>query len=154
MTAPAPAQVVSAPQFFLQAMHLPPIGFSELGSVTSKVGSVEYIYNDARGNTHHTKQFGKTEPPTVTLKAALDKTSANQLLLWHNMARAGDKSVRGDALLTLNDASGGQDNKIVYVLENAWCAEVMITGMKAGDNSVVSIEVKITCEKITTAAPK
>lgn len=144
-------QVISAARFYLQFLNLPPLAFSELGGITSKVSAQEYIYNDFQGNTIHTKQYGKTEPPTITLKRALDLDGNAKLLGWHAMARIGDPKGRGDGTLTVMDAAGGQS--IVYTLHNAWCSELTITSMKAGDSAVAMIECKITCEEIKVPKP-
>ncbi|WP_410574431.1 phage tail protein [Amycolatopsis sp. cmx-4-61] len=144
-------QVVSAARFYLQFANLAPLAFSELGGITSKVGSQEYIYNDFQGNTIHTKQYGKTDPPIVTLKRALDADGNAKLLGWHALARVGDPKGRGDGTLTVLDASGSQS--IVYTLHNAWCSELTVTSMRAGDNQVAMIEIRITCEEIKVPPP-
>lgn len=142
------AQVISAPRFYLWFANLGTIAFSELSGITSKVASQEYIFNDDKGTTFHTKQFGKTEPPTITLKRGLDKGGNEALLKWHAMARVGNPLARGDGSLTVMDAAGNEENKIVYILEGAWCSELVVSGMKAGDSSIATIECKITCEAI------
>lgn len=153
MTATTQDQVVSAARFYLSFHNLGTIAFSELGGISSKVTSQEYIYNDDKGNTIHTKQFGKTEPPTVTLKRGLDAAGNAKLMVWHGMAREGKAAARGDGTLTVMNAAGGEP--IVYTLQNAWLSEITISGMKAGDSAVAMIECKITCENIVvTAATK
>lgn len=141
-------QVVSAARFIIELTNLGRIAFSELGGITSKVASQEYIYNNANGETFHTKQFGKTEPPTITLKRGLDLDGNNRLLAWHLMARNGDPTARGDGFLIVMDASKSAP-EIKYNLINAWCSELVISGIKAGDSAVATIECKITCEQIT-----
>lgn len=144
-------QVVSAARFYLTFTNLGTIAFSELGGISSKVGALEYIFNDDKGNTIHTKQFGKTEPPTITLKRGLDSAGNNKLMAWHAMARQGLAAARGDGTLTVMDASGAEP--IVYTLQNAWCSEIQVSGMKAGDSAVATIEIKITCEHIVVTPP-
>lgn len=140
-------QVVSAARFYINAPGYGQIALSEISGINSKVGSTEYIYNDERGNTHHTKQFGKTEPPVVTVKRALDLDGNNALLAWHAGARAGEKNaVVPHASLNIMPASGS--NPIEYILENAWVSELNISPMKAGDGQVTMIEAKISCENI------
>jgi len=150
-TATTQNQVVSAARFYLTFTNLGTIAFSELGGIASKVGSQEYIFNDDKGITVHTKQFGKTEPPTISLKRGLDAAGNAKLMAWHAMARQGLPSARGDGTLTVMDASGAEP--IVYTLENAWCSEITISGMKAGDSTVATIECKITCENIVVTPP-
>ncbi len=144
-------QVVTAARFYLSFTNLGTIAFSELQGISSKVASQEYIYNDDKGNTIHTKQFGKTEPPTVTLKRGLDAAGNAKLMAWHAMARVGDPQARGDGTLTVMDTSGKES--IVYSLHNAWCSELQVSGMKAGDSAVATIECKVTCESIAVAPP-
>jgi phage tail-like protein len=150
-TASTQPQVVTAARFYLNFTNLGSIAFSELQGITSKVAVQEYIYNDDRGQTIHTKQFGKTEPPTVSLKRGLDAPGNAALMAWHAMARAGDPTARGDGTLTVMDASGQES--IVYSLHNAWCSELVISGMKAGDSAVATIECKVTCEHIVVTPP-
>jgi phage tail-like protein len=150
-TATTQPQVVSAARFYLNFTNLGTIAFSELQGISSKVAPQEYIYNDDKGNTIHTKQFGKTDPPVVTLKRGLDAAGNAKLMAWHALARVGDPSARGDGTLTIMDASG-QDS-IVYSLHNAWCSELQVSSMKAGDSAVATIEVKVTCESIAVTPP-
>jgi phage tail-like protein len=141
-------QVVSAARFVIEfSQPMGQIAFSELAGISSKVGSQEYIYNDDQGNTIHTKQFGKTEPPTVTLKRGLDSEGSKLIMNWHKVARNGDQSARQDGKLKVMGGDG--KNQVIYLLHNAWCSEVTISGMKAGSSDVATIEVKLTCEEIT-----
>jgi phage tail-like protein len=143
-------QVVTAARFYVEMNIIGRIAFSELGGISSKVVSQEYIFNDTSGETVHTKQFGKTEPPTITLKRGLDFEGNNKLLAWHLMARNGDPNARGDGFLIVMDASKSAP-EIKYHLHHAWCSEILISGMKAGESTVATIECKITCEQITGA---
>jgi phage tail-like protein len=146
-------QVITAARFIVDfpGQQIGRIAFSELGGISTKVVSQEYIYNDSEGKTVHTKQYGKTEPPTITLKRGLDAEGNGKLLGWHLVAREGKPEARLDGTLTIMDASGAAA-KVVYALEGAWCSELNITGMKAGASEVVTIECKITCESIVAAA--
>ncbi|OLR92870.1 phage tail protein [Actinokineospora bangkokensis] len=142
-------QVVSAARFYLDFANLGRIAFSELGGISSKVSAQEYIYNDDTGKTVHTKQYGKTEPPTISLKRGLDTAGNLALMTWHAMARRGDPMGRGDGKLFVMDAAEPSPSiQLTYDLHNAWCSELTISGMKAGDSAVVMIEVKVTCEEI------
>lgn len=150
-TANTQSQVITAARFYLNFTNLGTIAFSELQGITSKVASQEYIFNDDKGQTIHTKQYGKTEPPTITLKRGLDAEGNAALLRWHAYARVGDPAGRGDGTLTIMDANG--KGQIVYTLHHAWCSELQVTSMKAGDSAVAMIECKVTCESIAVAAP-
>lgn len=141
--------VVSAARFVadFQGTPMGTLAFSELGGINSKVGAQEYIYNDARGETVHTKQFGKTDPPTIVLKRGLDAVGNERILLWHEMARNGDPLARQDGTLSVFRA-GGTQREAWYTIHKAWISEVSITSMKAGSSDVAMIECKITCERI------
>ncbi|MFC4857274.1 phage tail protein [Actinophytocola glycyrrhizae] len=139
-------QVISAPRFYIEFSHIGKIAFSELGGITTKVATQEYIYNNDKGETVHTKQYGKTEPPTITLKRGLDWDGNHKLMVWHAMSRRGDPAARSSGTLIVSDASG--KNEITYVINGGWCSELQVTSMKAGDSAVAMIECKITCEDI------
>jgi tail tube protein gp19 len=143
------SQVVSAARFVADFKGTPmqTIAFSELGGINSKVVASEYIFNDVRGETVHTKQFGKTEPPTIVLKRALDAAGNAAILLWHEKARAGAPDARADGTLSVF-APGSKSPDTVYVIHNAWISEVTISSMKAGASDVAMIECKLTCESI------
>lgn len=145
------SQVISAARFYIDFANLGRIAFSELGGISSKVASQEYIYNDANGDTVHTKQYGKTEPPTITLKRGLDMDGNAKLMAWHALARLGSAGGRGDGILVIMDADLESGVEITYNLHHAWCSELTISGMKAGDSAVATIECKITCESIAVA---
>jgi phage tail-like protein len=144
-------QVISAARFYIDFTNLGRIAFSELGGISSKVASQEYIYNTANGDTVHTKQYGKTEPPTITLKRGLDIDGNARLMAWHALARGGKADGRGDGFLVVMDADNQSQVEITYNLINAWCSELTVSGMKAGDSAVATIECKITCESIIVA---
>ncbi|WP_112242953.1 phage tail protein [Kribbella monticola] len=146
---PSPGNVVSAARFVADFPGSPMgrMAFSELGGINSKVATQEYIYNDETGRTVHTKQFGKTDPPMITVKRAVDQAGTNAILLWHKMAREGNPRARVPGTLTVYDASGQQ--QAIYFLTNAWLSEVNISSLKAGASDVALIECKITCEEIS-----
>ncbi|MEU4191081.1 phage tail protein [Kribbella sp. NPDC026611] len=149
MTTAPIEQVISAVRFLADfPTAIGRMAFSELGGINSKVASSEYIYNDHVGATVHSKQFGKTDPPTVVLRRALDRTGNNKLLAWHDAARRGLSGARADGRLTITDPSG--QTKVVYFIDNAWISELSITQMKAGSSEVAMIEIKLTCDAISS----
>jgi len=118
--------------------------FSELNGITSEVEASEYISVDPQGKIVHTKQYGKTKPPTVTLKRGVD--SSAQMWAWHEGALAGDPTARKSATLKLQDAQGNTFQ--AYQLEGAWVSKLEIGGLKAGDSAVVVETVQIVCDYI------
>ncbi|WP_405059638.1 phage tail protein [Kribbella sp. NBC_01505] len=141
--------IVSAARFVidLPGTIVGRMDFSELSGINSKVGSSEYLYSNSDGTLVHTKQFGKTEPPTITLKRAVDRTGTNRLLIWHNLAREGKTDARCDGSLSVFGAGDG-DATAIYFIFNAWCSDLTISSLKAGSSDVASVECKITCERI------
>jgi phage tail-like protein len=138
-------QVFSAPRFFIQSDQFQALGFSELKGISSQVEHHEYIYNDDRGNTQHTKQFGKTKPPTVTLVRALD-TDIAPFFTWHDKARQGLADARTGVTITVQDASGNV--QVTYMLENAWLTKLEIGSAKAGSTDSLMVTMTIECDKI------
>lgn len=152
MGAETQSQVISAARFVIDfpGSVVGRIAFSELSGIQSKVASTEYIYNDDKGATVHTKQYGKTEPPTITLKRGLDKDGNDKLLAWHVLARRGKSEAHADGTLSVYSTDADASSpELVYLIEEAWCSDLSISGMKAGDSSVATIECKITCSSIT-----
>jgi phage tail-like protein len=143
------SQVISAARFYIDFPGtLGRIAFSELGGINSKVNAQDYTYNDDKGITRITKQYGKTDPPTITLRRGLDRAGTAKLMEWHAMARLGKKEARVLGSLVVTDASGSGDVQIKYDLHGAWCSELNVTNMKAGSSEVAMLECKITCEFI------
>ncbi|MEC3978757.1 phage tail protein [Amycolatopsis sp. H20-H5] len=147
-------QVISAARFRLELPGHGALALSEVSGIKSTVGTIEYIYNDDKGQTRHTKQFGKTDPPSVTVKRGLDLEGNDVLLRWHGFARDGDrlKAVIQSVSLVISDASGAAASEVTYLLENAWCQELTVSPMKAGDGQVSYIEAKITCDRILSGS--
>jgi phage tail-like protein len=136
--------VITAARFVVNVDGGPGVSFSELNGINSEVEPAEYISVDPQGNISHTKQFGKTKPPTVTLKRGVDNNA--QMWVWHQLVLTGDPTARKTATLTLQDAGGQTMQK--YVLEGAWLSKLEIGGLKAGDSAVVVETVQIVCDYI------
>ncbi|MEV5957033.1 phage tail protein [Streptomyces sp. NPDC051987] len=149
--ASAPIFVVSSNIQITGGHQLQNIAFQELAGISSEIGIEQYISVDTAGFLNHTKQFGLTRPPTVTLKRGLD----NSLVLWkwHQMALTGDPAARAD-YLSLDIFGGGlpgrkdQEPLMSYTLVNAWCAKINISSARAGEG-VVTEDVTIACDMIT-----
>ena len=87
----------------------------------------------------HTKQYGKTKPPQVTLKRGLDPET--YMWAWHQAVLQGEPTARKTCSLQLFAASQSPKSGqpiITYVLENAWPSKLEIAGMKAGATEVVT----------------
>jgi phage tail-like protein len=148
--ATAPIFVVSSDIQITGGFKMENIAFQELGGINSEIQIEQYISADATGFVNHTKQFGVTKPPTVTLKRGLD----NSLVLWawHQMAIAGDPLARA-SYLSLDIYGGGLQNikdhqpSMSYTLVNAWCAKINISSAKAGEG-IMTEDVTIACDMI------
>jgi phage tail-like protein len=139
-----PANSVITAARFIVSIDGADISFSELSGINSEVESSEYISVDPQGNINHTKQYGKTKPPTITLKRGVDNDG--HMWAWHQQVLLGDPAGRKTATLTLQDAAGNNFQK--YVLEYAWLSKLEIGGLKAGDSAVVMETVQIVCDYI------
>ncbi len=121
------------------------LGFSELAGFTSEVERQEYSYNGLTGNVL-TKQFGRSRPPTIALRRALDARGFAQLMAWHALARMNNPLCKVPATFTIFDSGGA----IVAscLLEQAWCAKLEIDSAKAGASDVVMMRTTIECDAI------
>ncbi|KOV51976.1 hypothetical protein ADL00_38710 [Streptomyces sp. AS58] len=138
-------QAISAARFVVSFDQMAPSYFSELSGITSEVEPTEYIAADARtGAIVHTKQFGKTKPPTVTLKRGVDGTA--HLLAWHTMVIAGNPGARMTGTLELQNASG--QPQATFRLINAWPSKIEVGNLKAGMSEIVLETVTFTCEEV------
>ncbi len=142
-TGSGPAPVISASRFVIQ-VHGINVAFSELSGINSEVEPVEYIASDPTGKIIHTKQFGKTKPPKITLKRALD--TDHTIWAWHQLVLNGDTTAPTQCSLQLQDASGKA--LLTYILDNAWPSKLDISGLKAGSTEVVMETVEIVCDQI------
>ncbi|WP_370148717.1 phage tail protein [Streptacidiphilus sp. EB129] len=147
----APVFVVSSNIQITGGYQLQNMAFQELAGINSEINIEQYVSVDAAGFVNHTKQFGLTRPPTVTLKRGLDNSLA--LWAWHQMALSGDPGARAQ-YLSLDIFGGGlprannQKPLMSYTLVNAWCAKISISSARAGEG-VVTEDVTIACDMIT-----
>jgi len=151
MTGPQ-QKVVSAPRFYIDIQGVPAASFQEMSSMVSEVESQEYIYCTEQGAVSHTKQFGKTKPPEVTLKRGFD--SDKSLWTWHLQVRANSPSAPQTATLhVVQTKAGASDSSqtetvMSFVLHNAWPKKLEVTGLKAGDSAVAIESVVLVCDSI------
>ena len=139
-------QVLSAAHFTIEIDQTVVATFSELTGINSEVESVEYIAANREGHVVHSKQFGKTKPPKVTLKRGMDMDGTKKLWAWHQAVLDGEPGALRSCTLSLKSASG--EIKISYELENAWPSKVDIAGAKAGASDVIMETVEIVCSQI------
>lgn len=139
-------QPVSAARFVVTVLGWSAgLGFTELAGFNSAVESSEYSYNGRLGNVR-TKQFGRSNPPAITLKRALDSVGFAQLFAWHALARANNPLAKVPANFTIVAAD---DSPVAMcTLEGAWCARLELDPAQAGASAVVMMKVTIECDEI------
>ena len=144
--------VMTASSFVIQVDGVQVATFSELSGINTEVEPVEYIATGPHGIVH-TKQYGKTKPPQITLKRGLD--TETYMWAWHQAVLQGDPAARKTCSLQMFAASqspkAGQP-LITYVLENAWPSKLEISAMKAGATEVVTETVVLHCDQILMQA--
>lgn len=143
-----PLQGFSAPRFSIQTDGVT-IPLTELNGISSHVEKHEYIYNDEKGATIHTKQFGKTNPPTVSVTTPLDTQTFSKMMAWHEAARSGKVEARKDVTLTFHTPDGGTQS--VYLIEAAWLSKLEVTSAKAGASDTLQVKLTLECDKISAA---
>ena len=146
--------IISAPRFYFQPSGggKPAWNFSEMNNITSEVAVQELLYCDADGALQHTKQYGKTVPPSVTLVKPMDNDRG--LWAWHMSAQFGNPYARLDCTLSVYSAGSpdippqGQP-VFQWILDKAWPTRLDVSGMRAGDTQVGTLTVTFACDKIT-----
>ena len=144
--------VMSASSFVIQVDGIQVATFSELSGISTEVAPVEYIATGPDGIVH-TKQYGKTKPPSVTLKRGMD--TETYMWAWHQAVLQGEPTARKTCSLQLFAASQSPKSGqpiITYVLENAWPSKLEISGLKAGATEVVTETVVLFCDQILMQA--
>lgn len=139
--------VLSASKFIVSIDGVDLATFSDLSGINSEVEPAEYMAVGKNGTFTHSKLFGKTKPPTVTLKRGLDTNNA--MWAWHQLALAGAPTARKTCQLQMCAADGKPTSPPqTYILENAWVQKLEIAGMSAGKSEVVMETVTLTCDYI------
>ncbi|MFI9274120.1 phage tail protein [Kitasatospora sp. NPDC052896] len=148
--ASAPIIVITS-DIQINGHHLQDIAFQELAGINSEIGIEQYVSVEPGGFINHSKQFGLTRPPTVTLKRGSDESLV--LWGWHQMALQGDPRARAP-WLGLDIYGGGlaakadQPPLIKYTLINAWCAKINVSSARAGEGFVTE-DIVIACDVIS-----
>jgi phage tail-like protein len=140
--------VMSASTFVIQVDGIQVASFSELSGINTEVEPVEYISTGPDGILH-TKQYGKTKPPTVTLKRGMD--AETYMWAWHQAVLQGEPTARKTCSLQLFAAAQSPKSGqpiMTYILENAWPSKLEISGMKAGSSELVTETVVLFCDQI------
>jgi phage tail-like protein len=127
--------------------------FSELSNISMEVEPHEFIFCNADGSIQHTRQYGKTNPPKVTLKKPMDDDTT--LWAWHLAAQAGSHAARVDCSLIAYSAGsplippGAKDKVFEWLLQHAWPSKVELSGLKAGATDTAMLTVTLQCDLIT-----
>src|SRR5579875_780051 len=127
--------------------------FQELSNISMEVEPHEFIYCNADGSIQHTRQYGKTNPPKVTLKKPMDDDTS--LWAWHLAAQAGSLTARIDCSLIAYSAGSpavpptGKDKVFEWLLANAWPSKLELSGLKAGSTDTAVVTVTLQCDIIT-----
>jgi phage tail-like protein len=126
--------------------------FSELSNISMEVEPHEFIYCNADGSIQHTRQYGKTNPPKVTLKKPMDTDTT--LWSWHLAAQAGSQNARIDCSLIAYSAGSPKvaptqkERVFEWKLFNAWPSKVELSGLKAGATDTALVTVTLQCDMI------
>jgi phage tail-like protein len=151
--------VLSAPRFYLQPIGGGKVawGFSQMNNIAVEVEPKEYLYCESDGALTHTKQYGKTVPPTVTLEKPMDNDTT--LWAWHMAVQAGMPGARKNCSLTVfGPGSPGVAPQgapeFVWELLEAWPQKIEVSGMHAGDTEVGTLTVTFACDFIQVLTAK
>ncbi|KWV30348.1 phage tail protein [Micromonospora rifamycinica] len=140
-------QIISAAVFRLEVPGMSAINFAELVGISSEVENAEYMAAGTTGPIF-SRHFGRTKPPTVTLKRGLDLNG--DLWLWHQKVRNLMYDAYRDCALKLygpgDDLNG--DARLTYMMTNAWPSRVEVSGVKAGATDIVYQTVTLMCDDL------
>ena len=139
-----PADTTEAIRFTISVDGNDVVSFAELVGVDVETPSSGYWETDERGGGVR-RIPGRTKPPTLTLRQALDGSTA----LWarHEEVRQGLMSAaRRSATLTMFNAD--RQPLARYWLENAWPSRIELAGMQAGANEARITTATFVCEAI------
>lgn len=146
--------ILSAPRFYFQPTGggKPAWNFSEMNSISTAVDVHEFIYCDPDGAIRHTKQYGKTVPPSVTLVKPMDDDRL--LWAWHMSVQCGNQNARITSTLSVYlpgspDLPPQGQPMFQWDLEKAWPARLEVSNMRAGDTQAGTLTVTFACELIT-----
>jgi phage tail-like protein len=152
MPTAAQPKVISAARFILStATGNGKWSFQEMSSINMEVEPHEFIYCKPDGSIEHTKQFGKTKPPSVTLKKMMDEDTT--LWGWHMAVQLGSDAARIDCSLFAYKAGTAaptsKDQVFEWKLINAWPSKIDLAGLKANSTDTPLLTVTLACDWIT-----
>jgi len=118
---------------------------TEVSGLKLEQDVVEYKSNTHDGKYSIKKLPGRPKPPDITLTRGL--TSDNSFEKWQQKSEFGKmvEARKGGAIIVY-DFEGVAIKR--YKLINAWSKSLEISGMKAGDTSVLTEKLTLTCERI------
>jgi len=154
-----PPPILSAPRFIVRPLGYPKQAwnFSEMSNISSEVEPHEFIYCDSDGTIHHTKQYGKTAPPTVTLKKPMD--TDRTLWAWHMSVQLGNPLAKIGCTLSVYlpgspgvPAAGGP--MFQWEMSEAWPSKLDVSDMRAGSTEAGELTVTFACDTIEVLGAK
>jgi phage tail-like protein len=143
MAATGSAAPISAARFVISFDGVE-VEFSELTGISSEVEPTEDTPVGTPGTTVSSNLFGKTSPPTVTLRRGVD--GSTEIWSWHQAVLEGNPAARKTCTLALQNA-GGQ-TLLTFVMENAWLSKVDIAGPQPGESQIVMETDEFVCDSI------
>ena len=145
------AEALAAASFSITIDGVEIATFAELIELTSGLdpATLTLGLDQKKGQAGLKKLPGKRNPPTVTLKRALNQDLT--IFEWHGDALNAGSTARRNAVLAIRDTEGRPISS--YYLENAWPAKIEVTGLKAGSSEVLYETITLVCENIQRANP-
>lgn len=151
--------ILSAPRFVIQPVlsSKPGWNFSEMANITTEVEPQEFIYCEPDGTIRHTKQYGKTKPPSVVLKKPMD--TDRSLWAWHMSVQLGNQGAK--IACTLSVFPPGSPGlpptgapMFQWTMTQAWPHKLEVSGMKAGNTEAGLLTVTFMCDTIEVLGAK
>ena len=121
-------------------------GITEISGLKWEQDVIDLKLNTPDGKYVHNKLPGRPKPADITVSRGL--TSDNSFEKWVETSHFGKMSdARKGASIIIFDYEGNEVKR--YNLTNAWPKSLEIGAMKAGDTSVLTEKLVISCEEIT-----
>jgi len=118
---------------------------TEVSGLKIEQDVIEYKSNTHDGKYQIKKLPGRHKPPEITLSRGL--THDNSFEKWQQKSEFGKMGeARKHGAIIVYDFEGIAIKR--YKLINAWSKSLEVSGMKAGDTSVLTEKITLTCERI------